>query len=487
MSNVELRISNIEVLTSAFEIRSSTFDIFFFLVISSFIMKATTIVWFRLDLRLQDNPALAAAAARGDCIIPVFIWAPEEEGSWPPGTASRWWLHQSLRALDSDLQRLGMPLILRRGPSPEALQSLIRECGADSVFWNRRYEPALRNRDNDVQRKLQADGIRVENFNSALLIEPDSIKNQRGNPFLVFTPFWRSCLTAMPDFMLEPLPIIRKKLSLPSLKLSDLHLEPDIDWAEGLRRKWQPGEAGAQKMLQQFVKNKLEDYPEHRDFPAVSGTCGLSPHLHFGEISPRQVWFACNQRRNGASRAFQRQLGWREFAHYLLYHFPETETVPMRPRFSKFPWREDPRKLRAWQRGRTGFPLIDAGMRELWATGWMHNRARMVAGSFLVKDLLLSWTEGARWFWETLVDADLANNTLGWQWVAGCGADAAPYFRIFNPSIQQAKFDSSKEYIRRWVLELDSPDYPVPIVDHELAREQALEALATINITGRAI
>jgi deoxyribodipyrimidine photo-lyase len=449
-------------------------------------MTATTIVWFRLDLRLSDNPALAAAAAAGDYVVPVFIWAPEEEGAWPPGAASRWWLHQSLKALDSDLQRMGMRLILRRGPSTEALRSLIHECGANAVFWNRRYEPALRNRDDATQRILRAEGIRVEHFNSVLLIEPDSIKNQRGNPFLVFTPFWRSCLSAMPDFLQEPVPIIRKNLSLRSLELADLNLEPEINWAGGLRRKWQPGEAGAHKALQQFIKNALEDYPEHHDFPAISGTCGLSPHLHFGEISPRQIWSACNHRRDAASRAFLRQLGWREFAHYLLYHFPETVAAPLRPQFSKFPWREDPRKLRAWQQGRTGFPLIDAGMRELWATGWMHNRARMVAASFLVKDLLLSWTEGARWFWETLVDADLANNTLGWQWVAGCGADAAPYFRIFNPAVQQARFDPSKEYIRRWVPELESPDYPVPIVNHELAREQALEALAAMKRGGEA-
>jgi deoxyribodipyrimidine photo-lyase len=474
------------IILLTFGIQRSTCNIFALRVLLFFIMEPTTIVWFRLDLRLSDNPALTAAAARGGGIVPVFIWAPEEEGAWPPGAASRWWLHQSLKALDSDLCKLGMRLILRRGPSLEALRSLIHECGADAVFWNRRYEPSLRNRDEGVQRRLQPDGIHIEHFNSALLVEPDSIKNQRGNPFLVFTPFWKGCLSAMPGFLPEPVPVIRKTLSPTSLELADLHLEPEINWTEGLRKEWQPGEAGAQKALQRFVKNALEDYSEHRDFPAISGTCRLSPHLHFGEISPRQIWSACYPRRDAASRAYLRQLGWREFAHYLLHHFPETPDSPLRPNFSKFPWREDPSKLHAWQRGWTGFPLIDAGMRELWETGWMHNRARMVAASFLVKDLLLSWTEGARWFWDTLVDADLANNTLGWQWVAGCGADAAPYFRIFNPSVQQTRFDPSEEYIRRWVPELDTPEYPAPIVDHEIARERALEALADMKKRGTA-
>ena len=442
---------------------------------------STALVWFRLDLRLMDNPALTAAALRHQGVIPVFIWAPEEEGDWPPGAASRWWLHQSLRSLEKDLQRHGMRLIFRRGPSLETLRSLVRECAADSVFWNRRYEPSLRKRDDGIQKALLSDGICVETFNSALLIEPDQIKNQSGKPYLVFTPFWRKALSAMPDFIPDPVPILKKAISPPSLSLEEFDLQPSLDWAEGLRSNWHPGETGAHKMIQQFLAGALDDYAEDRDFPAVQGTSRLSPHLHFGEISPRQVWMAYMKRRNASARAFLRQLGWREFAHHLLFHFPNTAQEPLRPKFAAFPWRHDPKRLRAWQQGRTGYPIVDAGMRELWKTGWMHNRVRMIAGSFLVKDLLLSWHEGARWFWDTLVDADLANNTLGWQWVAGCGADAAPYFRIFNPILQASKYDPDGRYIQQWVPEANAPDYPSQIVSHKRACELALEALATIS------
>jgi deoxyribodipyrimidine photo-lyase len=286
---------------------------------------------------------------------------------------------------------------------------------------------------------------------------------------------------AAPDFAPEPVPRIRKTSSLPSLSLDDFSLEPAIDWAKGLRATWQPGEAGARRILRRFLENALEDYPEERDFPSIQGTSRLSPHLHFGEISPCQIWTECADRRSAASKAFLRQLGWREFAHHLLYHFPETASKPLRTRFSHFPWRKDPLRLRAWQRGLTGYPMVDAGMRELWTIGWMHNRVRMIAGSFLVKDLLLPWLEGARWFWDTFVDADLANNTLGWQWISGCSADAAPYFRIFNPEAQAAKFDPHGKYIGRWLPDLNTPDYPPPVVNHARARERALEALAAIK------
>jgi deoxyribodipyrimidine photo-lyase len=444
-------------------------------------MNAPALVWFRLDLRLADNPALTAAAARNKKIVPAFIWAPEEEGEWRPGAASRWWLHQSLQALDAGLRRRGIHLILRRGPSLDALRSLIRECGADSVFWNRRYEPALRARDAFVQKALLSAGLHVETHNSALLFEPEEIRTTSGKPFQVFTPFWRSCLSAAPDFLSLPAPRIQRMECPPSLGLKELALEPNIDWVAGMRSAWTAGEAGAQKTLRRFLDNAHENYEERRDFPADSGTSHLSPHLHFGEISPRQVWTACAEHRSAATKAFLRQLGWREFAHHLLYHFPHTSLEPLRPQFARFPWREDPKKLKAWQRGRTGYPIVDAGMRELWTTGWMHNRVRMIAGSFLVKDLLLPWQEGARWFWDTLVDADLANNTLGWQWVAGCGADSAPFFRIFNPSAQATKYDPGSEYIQRWIPELGTRDYPPPIVDHAHAREQALNALDAVR------
>ena len=444
-------------------------------------MTNTVLVWFRLDLRLADNPALAAAAASGKRVVPVFVWAPEEEGDWPPGAASRWWLHHSLQSLDTELRRLGSRLTLRRGPSLDSLRSLVRECGAEAVYWNRRYEPAVRERDARVENALLSDGLRTETFNSALLFEPSEIRNRSGMPYRVFTPFWEACLSAPPASILKPPPRLRKTGDLPSLDLAELALDSDAPWATGLRSAWLPGEAGAHKMLRRFVRSALEKYSDARNAPAIEGTSRLSPYLHFGEISPRRIWADCAQIRGAASREFIRQLGWREFAYHLLYHFPDTPDTPLRPQFLRFRWRKDPRSLEAWQRGRTGYPLVDAGMRELWAIGWMHNRVRMIVGSFLTKDLLLPWTEGARWFWDTLVDADLANNTLGWQWVAGCGADAAPYWRIFNPAAQAAKFDPEGEYIRRWVPEVATPEYAPPIVNHSKARERALDAFAAMK------
>jgi deoxyribodipyrimidine photo-lyase len=449
-------------------------------VIISQIMNKSALVWFRLDLRLADNPALSAAAASHKQITPLFIWAPEEEGAWPPGAASRWWLHQSLKALDVDLRRHGMSLIIRRGPSLDAIRSILRETGATEIFWNRRHEPALIDRDKRVRQALTSEGIQVETFNASLLLDPEEIRNSSGKPFQVFTPFWRACVSAAPDCM--PLPVPHKTTPcIPSLALDALALEPVVDWTQGFRSAWQPGEIGAQTMLRRFLEDAIEMYPEQRDYPALPGTSRLSPHLHFGEISPRKVWAACSKRRSAAATTYLRQMGWREFAHHLLFHFPHTAQKPLRPQFERFRWRHDPGKLQAWQRGRTGYPIVDAGMRELWTTGWMHNRVRMIAGSFLVKDLLVSWTEGARWFWDTLVDADLANNTLGWQWIAGCGADAAPYFRIFNPATQAKKFDPEECYVGRWIPERDTSDYPRPIIHHARARERALQALAMVK------
>ncbi|MBN2243004.1 MAG: deoxyribodipyrimidine photo-lyase [Acidobacteria bacterium] len=445
-------------------------------------MKVRALHWFRLDLRLSDNPALDAAAESGFDIIPVFIWAPEEDGGWPPGSASRWWLHQSLQSLDNDLKRRGSGLVLRRGPSGRALRSLVRESGARKVFWNRRCEPALRRRDAVVRETLSSEGIQVETCNSALMFEPEEIKNRTGGPFRVFTPFWNACLASFgPDFSGNA-PEVAWERGLPeSIPLQDLKLQPEVDWAGGLRRSWKPGESGARELLDRFSAGAMDAYAEKRDYPAFSGTSRLSPHLHFGEISPHRIRAACAAKKGNASAEFLRQLGWREFAHHLLFHFPETPERPLRAQFERFPWRRDRMGLKRWQRGGTGFPIVDAGMRELWATGWMHNRVRMIAASLLVKHLLISWTEGARWFWDTLVDADLANNTLGWQWVAGCGADAAPYYRIFNPALQAAKFDPGESYIRNWIPELKTPEYPGPVVDHRTARQRALEALASIK------
>lgn len=471
-----------------------------------------SIVWFRQDLRLSDNSALLAAVRRGGPVIPVFIWAPEEEGAWPPGAASRWWLHQSLKQLDVSLRLLGSRLILRRGPSLAAIRDLLRTTGSGAVFWNRRYESAAIERDSRVKASLQKDGWAAEDFNGSLLFEACAIRTQLGQPYQVFTPFWKACLAQPP----REAPANRPpRLEVPrrwpaTLKLAELGLEPTIDWAKGLRASWCPGERGASEILSCFLDEALSDYADGRNRPDQRGTSRLSAHLHFGEISVRQVWRAIQQQLHGKPtaqatngiRVFASELGWREFAHHLLVHFPQTPEKPLREQFARFPWQPDGAHLRAWQRGRTGYPIVDAGMRELWHTGWMHNRVRMIVASFLVKDLLIPWQEGARWFWDTLVDADLANNTLGWQWSAGCGADAAPYFRIFNPVSQGAKFDPDGTYVRRWIPELgrlpnrwihqpwkaparDLADagiemgrtYPRPMVDHHDARSRALSAL----------
>jgi len=479
---------------------------------------ATAIVWLRHDLRLEDNPALTAACQRGGPVLPVFLWAPEEEGAWLPGAASRWWLHQSLARLREDLQRLGTSLVLRRGAALPELLAIARETRANAVLWNRRYEPAIRSRDQQVEKELVAAGLEVQTFSGSLLHEPPDPLNKSGRPFQVFTPFWRTCLAApepgdpLPAPKSVP-PVAKAPASLP---LAALEMEPRINWAGGLASAWQPGSAGAEAQLDRFLREGLLSYPEARNRPDRAGTSRLSPHLHFGEISPRQVW--CAVRRFAEQRSipavtwrgwqFLTELGWREFAHHLLYHFPHTPDQPLRSEFARFPWQTEDDWLRAWQQGRTGYPLVDAGMRQLWTTGWMHNRVRMVVASFLVKNLLISWQDGARWFWDTLVDADLANNTLGWQWTAGCGADAAPYFRVFNPVAQGEKFDPDGAYVRRWVSELarlpaphiHSPwqappavlkaagvnlnnTYPGPIVGALVSRERALEAYRRLKRT----
>ena len=475
---------------------------------------AASVVWFRLDLRLSDNVALAAAVEQGAPIVPVFIHAPEEEDPWSPGAASNWWLHQSLHSLAALLRKLGSQLIIRRGPTRETLQALAKETGATAVYWNRRYEPAVIARDTTIKNSLLAAGIGVESFNAALLYEPWTIQNQSGKPFRVFTPFWRHCLAqpAPPAPRPAPPKLIAPKKWPNTLNIAALELTPKINWANGLATSWTPGEVGAQVQLKRFLHAAHDGYAEQRNRPDLIGTSRLSPHLHFGEISPRQIWQALHQeaetRGNTDWQAsqFLTEVGWREFAHHLLYHFPRTPTVPLRTDFNQFPWRKDAAFRAAWQKGITGYPIVDAGMRELWATGWMHNRVRMIVASFLVKDLLLSWTEGARWFWDTLVDADLAQNTLGWQWTAGCGADAAPFFRVFNPVTQGEKFDPLGNYVRRWCPELanlpdtwlhqpwQAPpetlaragivigrDYPEPIVNHAIAREVALEAFASLK------
>lgn len=473
-----------------------------------------SIVWFRQDLRLADNPALLAAVRRGGPIIPVFIWAPGEEGRWPPGAASRWWLHQSLAELDASLRKLGSRLIVRRGPTLEMLRELLDQTNSNAVVWNRRYEPASIERDTRIKAALQKEGRIAESFNGALLFEPWTVQTQQGQSYRVFTPFWNACLKCPEPAPPEDAPsrLLRPRRWPATLKLAELRLEPSIDWAQGLRTTWHPGEAGAGERLKRFLAEAVDDYPNRRNRPDEPGTSLLSPHLHFGEISVRQVWSELRrQRYNNAEgaevvRVFVSELGWREFAHHLLFHFPQTPQQPLRTEFADFPWLPDRANLCAWQRGCTGYPMVDAGMRELWHIGWMHNRVRMMVASFLVKDLLIPWQDGAAWFWDTLVDADLANNTLGWQWTAGCGADAAPYFRIFNPVSQGEKFDPNGVYVRRWIPELQrlpnewihkpwearadvlaaagvelGSTYPRPIVDHSTARSRALNALQCIK------
>ena len=473
-----------------------------------------TIVWFRRDLRLQDNPALHAAVKRGAAVVPVFILDDETDGRWRPGGASRWWLHRSLAALDASLRERGSRLVLAKGNARAVLRGLVEEVGATAVFWNRCYEPAVVARDAKIKAEFTAGGIDAKSFNGGLLHEPHEVANKQGRPFQVYSPYWRTCLTRLvaPPVKLAP----GEKLAVPetwprSTALAELELEPRIGWDAGLREAWTPGEETAARRLREFVAAEMDAYHEKRDEPACDGTSRLSAALHFGEISPRQVWAAVKARGKASgvfppskgAQVFLAEIGWREFAHHLLYHFPPTPETPLREEFARFPWAEDPdgRKLKAWQQGRTGYPIVDAGMRQLWRTGWMHNRVRMIVASFLVKHLRLPWTEGAAWFWDTLVDADLANNTLGWQWSAGCGADAAPYFRIFAPVLQGEKFDARGEYVRRWVPELarlpgkfvhapwTAPDgvltaagvelgrnYPRPIVDHATARKEALAA-----------
>jgi len=468
--------------------------------------QAPALLWFRRDLRLRDNAALEAAAQPGRPVIPVFIWAPEEEGPWAPGAASRWWLHQSLERFREALGEFGSKLIIRRGPAAQSILALAEEAGATAIYWNRLYEPATIARDQQLKKLARARGLVAESFPGNILFEPGTIRNNQGGPIRVFTAFWKACLKRPQPTAPKDAPrLIRAPREWPeSLAISDLQLEPKIDWAAGLVEAWRPGETGARNRFQAFANDALEAYAEDRERPDHLGTSRLSPHLHFGEISAREVWHAAQK--VSASEPFLRQIIWREFAQHLLFHYPHTPSQPLRPEFARFTWRMDERALKAWTRGKTGYPLVDAGLRELWRTGWMHNRVRMITASFLVKHLLIPWQEGAAWFWDTLVDADLANNTLGWQWVAGSGADAAPYFRIFNPVIQGERFDPAGDYVRRWVPELAAlpaawihkpwqapgallldagvrigTTYPEPIVIHEDARQRALEAFARMR------
>ena len=463
---------------------------------------SVALIWFRHDLRLQDNPALQAAIDAGHEPVPVYVHAPSEEGAWAPGAASNAWLHRSLAALDADLRGRGSLLVIRAGPSATTLQQLVQETGAEAVYWNRKYEPATQLRDAAIKRQLRESGIAAESHNGSLLFEPWELATQQGGPYKVFTPYWRNALTRWKLPALSAAPRILPLPRVSGMALEQLQLRPALAWDSGFWQHWQPGEQGAHEALEVFVDGALHGYRQERDRPDRVGTSLLSPHLHFGEIAPWRIAALLEQHRSASTDAdidgHLRQLGWRDFSYHLLHHFPHTSERNLNPRFDQFAWAStDPEALRAWQQGRTGIPIIDAGMRELWVTGYMHNRVRMLVASFLCKHLRMHWLEGARWFWDTLVDADLANNSMGWQWVAGTGADAAPYFRIFNPVTQAQKFDPEARYITRWLPELAAlplkarfapwlfpaavaalaPTYPrQPLVDLASGRDAALAA-----------
>jgi deoxyribodipyrimidine photo-lyase len=460
--------------------------------------KPKAIHWFRQDLRLRDNVALCHAAKEYD-IIPVYILDDKNSGDWKMGGASRWWLHQSLTALNESLDG---NLVVRAGDAAQIIPELIKETGATAVFWNRLYDPWRIERDKKIKSALKED-VTCETFKDFLLWEPWEVLKDDKTPYKVFTPYYRrGCLSKPAPDKPQKTP----KLSFASVKnkgkISDLKLMPDIKWYKQMEKTWVPGEKGASKVFKTFLEDGLKGYKLGRNYPDREKVSRLSPYLHFGEISIREVWHEARaagvaQHAESDIDNFCSELGWREFSNYLLYHFPHLPREPLQQKFKKFPWDKNAKHLRAWQQGKTGIPIIDAGMRELWQTGYMHNRVRMIVASFLVKNLLIHWHEGEDWFWDCLVDADLANNSASWQWVAGCGADAAPYFRIFNPVTQGEKFDEKGEYVRRYVPELKNvPDkyihtpwdaddvpknYPAPIIDLKKSRERALEAFKEIK------
>ncbi len=479
----------------------------------------SSILWFRQDLRLNDNRALAAALATGKPIIPVFILDDGPAGGWRRGGAGKWWLHHSLQALHAALAARGSRLVLRHGSNAQVLAQLASETGAKAIFCSRSYEPDAANAEMQVQEMAGPAGLTVHRHTGTLLVEPEAIRTKAGEPFRVFTPFWRAAQALVADRPCEQAP---QKLTAPSRwpksdKLADWRLRPTKpDWSKGLAATWQPGEIGALKRLDCFVASGLHGYGTDRDRPDIAGTSMLSPHLHFGEVSPRQCWqivasaLASQPSLAVGAQSFLRELGWREFSYHLLHHWPSLPDRSFRPEFDAFPWlrrnADTEQGFKAWCNGKTGYPIVDAGMRQLWQTGWMHNRVRMIVASFLTKHLGLHWQEGERWFWDTLVDADLASNAASWQWVAGSGADAAPYFRIFNPVVQGQKFDPEGAYVKRFVPELTNltPDhihapwaapaqvltdagielgktYPKPIVDHAKARQRALAAYAAMK------
>ena len=475
--------------------------------------SAPAIVWFREDLRLTDNPALHAAVASHRPLVLLFIHDEATDGLRPHGGASKWWLDKSLRALAKTIDAAGARLTLRSGKSADVLDDIIRETGAEAVFWNRRYDKPERDLDARIKEDLTGRGIDVSSYNARLLNEPWAVETNAGGYYKVFTPYWkqaRQCVDARDTYGRH------KTLSGPKVdsdSLDDWGLHPTRpDWSTGFG-DWTPGEEGALARLEDFLDGPINGYKDNRNRPDMDwSTSGLSPHLRFGEIGPLQIWRAVHAGMEAGSihekdgMHFLSEIGWREFSHTLLFYNPDLATENYNDSFRHMPWRTDKAALEAWQTGQTGYPMVDAGMRQLWQTGWMHNRVRMIVASFLTKHLLLPWQEGETWFWDTLVDADPANNAASWQWTAGSGADAAPYFRVFNPISQGTKFDETGDYVRRFCPELkDLPDkylhapweadsatlkkagitlgktYPNPIVDHSVGRQRALDAYDTLK------
>ena len=467
---------------------------------------APALLWFRQDLRLSDHAALQAALRHGRRILPVFILDEDAAGAWAPGGAGRWWLHHSLTMLAGALTERGAPLVLRRGSALEQIPRLAREIGAAEVHTGGAAEPWAQALDLLVEEALKADGVSLHRHRTGMLFNPEAIRNGSGGAYGVYTPFANACRAAGGPRPPLPAPDTIPSIAPPaSDRLADWELLPTHpNWADGFRKTWQPGEAGGQARLRRFLAEGLASYGERRNLPGIASTSMLSPHIVWGEVSLAQAWFAADAAAENAGKGlavFQSELLWREFSIYQLWHHPDLPEQPLRRNFAAMAWRDDPAGLAAWQRGQTGFPIVDAGMRQLWQTGWMHNRVRMIVASFLTKHLLLPWQAGEAWFWDTLVDADLAANAASWQWVAGSGADAAPYFRVFNPVVQGQKFDTDGAYVRRFVPELArlgdrhlhapwaapalelaaagitlGQDYPHPILDLPAGRDRALAA-----------
>lgn len=471
----------------------------------------TILVWLRHDLRLTDNPALYFASQNSQNVIPLYIL--DESMPWSPGRASQWWLHNSLLDLRCRCKEQGVTLLLQRGHSATLIRAALKKYGAKAIYWNHCFEPALLMRDKILKKELQAEGIEVKTYNASLLHSPHKLFNKQGSYYKVFSAFWRNCALQIPQRLIFPLAKLQQSSKVSSDHLESWNLLPNhINWAQHFHKDKQVGEAAAMRTLEKFIENSLINYANERDYPEKMSTSGLSPHLHFGEISPLQIWMALENipklspEYSSATLKFKSELGWREFSYYLLYHFSLLPEKNFNSKFDHFKWSKNHNFLRAWQQGNTGYPIVDAGMRQLWQSGIMHNRVRMIVASFLTKDLLIHWRAGAAWFWDTLLDADLANNAMGWQWVAGCGVDAAPYFRIFNPTTQGEKWDPDGNYIKQWIPALAQlpiryihkpwlasaatlaaagvklgHNYPLPIVDHVEAYQKALLAYRQLS------